>query len=342
MLKKLVLVIVILLTLVLVILGNYLFKPRAISENYILEIPVGSSLTSVAKKLKKEGIIDNINYFVNLLDYLELESKIKAGTYGIDPTDDLYTIIKKIIHGNVISLKIMIYEGITVKEIKKIIEQKKKIKKTNFLEQEPYKQIAGIKLTSMEGIFYPDTYYYTSNYPDKMIYEKAYKKMEELLISEWELRQANLPYTDPYEALIMASIIEKETHLVREKPLVAAVFVNRLRKSMRLQADPTVVYGLGSKYKGTLTKRNLLKDNVYNTYRRRGLPPTPICNPGRTSIHAALNPTKINYLYFVLDIRGKHVFSSTLNEHNSAVKQYRKNKRIHAKLLNFLQKIAEI
>ncbi|NQY44205.1 MAG: endolytic transglycosylase MltG [Legionellales bacterium] len=329
MLKKLVLVMMILLLFVLSILGSYLFKSRTIPDKYVLEIPVGSSLTLVAKKLKKSGIIAHDKYFIRLLDYLELEGKIQAGNYSIESSDNLYTIIKKIVHGSVIYHKIVIYEGITFTEIVELIKKNKSIEQTDFLNEHPYTQITGITLNSMEGIFYPDTYYYNSNSKDKIIYEKAYNKMNKLLTYEWEHRQDNLPYTNAYEALILASIIEKETHFEEEKHLVAAVFINRLKKSMRLQADPTIVYSLGNKYTGRLTKRNLAKDNPYNTYTRRGLPPTPICNPSRTSIHAALNPENSDYLYFVLNIKGKHVFSSTLTEHNLAVKQYRNHKNIH-------------
>jgi UPF0755 protein len=173
-----------------------------------------------------------------------------------------------------------------------------------------------------EGRFYPDTYHYTATMSDIDILQHAYKKMHDYLAYEWERRADNLPLKTSDEALVLASIIEKETGAVEERPLIAGVFINRLQKGMRLQTDPTVIYGMGDNYKGNIRKKDLLADTPYNTYTREGLPPTPIAMPGGDAIHAALHPADTKALYFVAKGDGTHHFSATLSEHNEAVIKY--------------------
>ncbi len=180
----------------------------------------------------------------------------------------------------------------------------------------------GIEKSSPEGLFFPDTYYFAVASSDFALLKQAYLRMQAKLDAAWEQRTTGLPFRTPYEALIFASIIEKETGRKDERDLVASVFVNRLKRGMRLQTDPTVIYGLGAAYDGNLHKRDLLADTAYNTYTRSGLPPTPIAMPGEASIRATMNPAQSSALYFVARGDGTHQFSSTLVEHNRAVSKF--------------------
>jgi len=178
-----------------------------------------------------------------------------------------------------------------------------------------------------EGRFFPDTYLFTSSETDLDLLRRAFERMEEVLATEWQAKAENLPYDSPYEALIMASIVERETGAVHEREEVAGVFVRRLEKGMRLQTDPTVIYGMGEKYQGRITRKDLRTHTDYNTYRIDGLPPTPIALPGREAIHAALNPAEGDTLYFVARGDGTHKFSKTLAEHQKAVRAFQLNRR---------------
>ena len=177
-----------------------------------------------------------------------------------------------------------------------------------------------------EGLFFPDTYLFAKQSSDTALLRRAYREMRMHLQSAWDARPHGLPYKSPYEALIMASIVEKETGKPEDRPQIAAVFANRLRAGMLLQTDPTVIYGLGARFDGNLRKRDLTTDGPYNTYLRAGLPPTPIAMPGVASLKAALNPPKSDYLYFVARGDGSSVFSRTLDEHNRAVAQFQKKR----------------
>ena len=175
---------------------------------------------------------------------------------------------------------------------------------------------------SPEGWFFPDTYYVDGQGSDLDLYKRAYQGMLQRLHAAWQNRAPGLPYQTAYEALIMASIVEKETGVADERAQIAGVFVNRLRKGMRLQTDPTVIYGMGERYAGNIRRQDLLLDTPYNTYTRSGLPPTPIALPGLASIQAALHPANTNALYFVANGNGRHVFTASLEEHNRAVRKY--------------------
>jgi UPF0755 protein len=184
--------------------------------------------------------------------------------------------------------------------------------------------------THYEGQFLPDTYHFPKNLTDVEFLKRAYSAMQTVLKEEWDNRAVGLSYKNSYEALIMASIIEKETGQASEREQISGVFVRRLEKRMRLQTDPTVIYGMGDKYKGNIRKRDLLRDTPYNTYRRHGLPPTPIALPGRDAIHAALHPAESDALYFVARGDGSHQFSATLKEHNNAVIKYQLKGRVRS------------
>ena len=175
---------------------------------------------------------------------------------------------------------------------------------------------------NLEGWFAPDTYYYGEGSTDKQVLTDLYKRQQQALTKAWENRDPDLPYNNPYEALVMASIIEKETSVAEERPLVSAVFSNRLNKNMRLQTDPTIIYGMGSRYKGNIRRKDIDEKTAYNTYQIDGLPPTPIALPSAASIEATLHPADSDALYFVATGNGGHKFTNSLNEHNQAVKEY--------------------
>ncbi len=204
----------------------------------------------------------------------------------------------------------------------KFLEEEKLQKSLNGLPDPILIERLGVEGNSLEGWFFPDTYQYTVDMSDADILKAAHRKMQLILDEEWQQRDQNLPYKNAYEALIMASIVEKETGAAEERPAIAGIFVRRLQKGMKLQTDPTVIYGLGDAYKGNLTRKHLLEDTPYNTYTRTGLPPTPIALPGREAIHAAMHPQQGDSLFFVGKGDGHHYFSATLAEHEKAVRQY--------------------
>jgi UPF0755 protein len=183
-------------------------------------------------------------------------------------------------------------------------------------------KLMGSDYSVAEGLFFPDTFYFDRNTADTVILKRSYDSMQSKIAKAWQGRDANLPYKNSYQALIMASIIEKETGKAGERPMIAGVFINRLRMGMRLQTDPTVIYGMGKYYDGNLRKKDLIADTPYNTYTRDGLPPTPIAMPGMAAINAALHPATTKALYFVGKGDGSHLFSNNLADHNLAVVRY--------------------
>mgnify|MGYP000117690741 FL=1 len=198
----------------------------------------------------------------------------------------------------------------------------------NCLSNQEIEKLLGLEATShLEGQFYPDTYNFHKGDSDLDILKRAHNRLKTILGEEWAARQKDLPLESAYEALILASIIEKETGVPEERPEIAGVFVRRLQKKMRLQTDPTVIYGLGDNYQGNITRKHLRQDTIYNTYRISGLPPTPIALVGRAAIHAALNPKPGKSLYFVAKGDGSHYFSATLEEHNKAVRKFQLKRR---------------
>ena len=219
--------------------------------------------------------------------------------------------------------EITFVEGTTFKQWLSLLAAKPYIKHN--LANMSASQIAkllNIKQTNPEGLFFPDTYAYTAGTDELTLLRRAYKKMHNLLENMWQNRATDLPFNDPYQALIIASIIEKETSKVEEQPQIAAVFINRLSKKMRLQTDPTVIYGLGDSYNGDITRKHLKEKTPYNTYRIKGLPPTPIAMPGISALRASMHPAQSDYLYFVSEGNGYHVFSTTLKAHNEAVNRF--------------------
>ncbi len=218
-------------------------------------------------------------------------------------------------------------EGRTFLQMREKLANNDAVKQTiaNLSESEILQQV-GSSLIVAEGLFFPDTFYFDRNTTDIALLKISYDAMQTKLDKAWQNRDQNLPYKNSYQALIMASIVEKETGKASERPMIAGVFINRLRLGMRLQTDPTVIYGLGAQYDGNIRKKDLLADTPYNTYTRNGLPPTPIAMPGFAAIDAALHPAKTKALYFVGKGDGRHTFSNNLNEHNRAVVRYQLKK----------------
>jgi len=249
---------------------------------------------------------------------------LKAGEYQLkqDVTPhDLLLILAK--GGKAEQGKITFIEGKTFKETRKILRDHDHVESTieNLSDAEVMDLLGGQK-KHPEGMFFPDTYHFDKGTKDIVLLKRAYNIMQEKLQDAWEARAPNLPYKNSYEALIMASIIEKETGQGSERPTIGGVFVNRLKIGMRLQTDPTVIYGMGDQFDGNIRRKDLTKDTLYNTYTRDGLPPTPIATPSLASIQGALQPEKTEYLYFVGKGDTTHAFSKTLAEHNKAVRKY--------------------
>ena len=287
------------------------------------EVPVDMPLKSIANQLKTRGIIDNAFYFSLYIRLLGKQNEIKPGEYLLDAELTPKTLAKVMIEGRIIQYKLTVPEGWTFKKMLDVLYAQPQIVASlkNRSELELVKILA-LSHHSLEGFFFPDTYYFYKGMTDKVLLETATDRMKKVLAEEWEKRDLNLPYKNSYQALVMASIVEKETGAKEERTKIAGVFVRRLQKGMLLQTDPSVIYGLKGLYQGDLTDKNLKIETPYNTYLNHGLPPTPICLPGRQAIHAALHPDLDNTLYFVAKGNGTHVFSATLEEHNRAVYRY--------------------
>lgn len=298
------------------------------SETIGMQIPAGASVRSIADQLVTAGVLREPYSFLLLVKLTGSSSRLQAGDYAFNAPLQALGLIDLLKHGTFDQFKLQLTEGKTFADFRRKLAQMPGIRhETLDLSDTELMQLVSGESTSPEGWFFPDTYFIDKQSSDIDLYKRAHQKMVQYLTAAWETRDAGLPYKTPYEALIMASIVEKETGVEIERPEIAGVFVNRLRLGMRLQTDPTVIYGMGSRYHGNITRRDLLTDTPYNTYTRKGLPPTPIALPGLASIQAAMHPANTKALYFVANGQGSHVFSSTLAEHNQAVRQYQLKKR---------------
>ena len=288
----------------------------------------GSSLRSGAKQLTEIGVLDDPWSFIVMARVLGKAAEIKAGNYEFTNNLTPYRLLTKLTKGDVTMKEIAFIEGWTFNQLRKALDDYPGIRhdSANLSDEEILKRIGATENTA-EGLFFPDTYFFNDGMSDLTILKRAYRTMESNLATVWETRAKDLPFSDTHQALIMASIVEKETAQATERRMVAAVLINRLRLGMKLQADPTVIYGLGDKFDGNLRKRDLTGDTIYNTYTREGLPPTPIALPGLASIQATLNPADTKALYFVSRGDGTSHFSNSLEEHSRAVTKYQKSGR---------------
>lgn len=291
-------------------------------------IAPGSHLRKVAEEFEAKGLIRYPAAFVVLGRVLGQAGKIKAGSYLLDKPLSPYQLLNKITLGETLLAKVTVIEGWTFAQMRAAVDAHPRLKHdTAAMSDGELLQALGATESHAEGLFFPDTYYFDAGASDLDLYRRAYHTLASKLDTAWQGRGKGLPYETPYQALIMASIVEKETGAPEERPLIAAVFLNRLRIGMRLQTDPTVIYGLGERYDGNLRKVDLLTDTAYNSYTRAGLPPTPIALAGEEAIHAVLHPEASRALYFVAKGAGRHQFSNTLEEHNRAVNRYQRGGR---------------
>ncbi len=317
------------LTLVLVYLDYkaFLETPINIKKEVIFTVKSGVSFSALNKKLVSENIINESFYLELLARHSKRANKIKSGEYNIMPgilPDELLNIF---VSGKVVQYSMTLVEGWQIYEMLETIKLNNVLEK-KLITHDPDKLLStlGYPESAAEGLFFPDTYHFPRGTSDVDFLKRAYERLQQVLDQEWQNREENLPYKTPYEALIMASIVEKETGLASERAKIAGVFVRRLNKNMRLQTDPTVIYAMGRQFDGNIRKKDLKIDSPYNTYRYKGLPPSPISLVGREAIHAALHPEDGKELYFVAKGDGSHYFSETLAEHNRAVVKYQLKK----------------
>lgn len=294
----------------------------------VIEIRSGQSFNSITHQLISEGVLDS-PWIMKVYGRVSgLSSQLKAGEYRLEGALTIPQLVDILVSGRSISYQITLVEGWTFKEVLNELSRHNKIKQV-VGDNKPLEILSAVtdQYQHPEGLFFPDTYAYKKNDTDLSILVRAFNRMQKVLKEEWELRDKTVPLASPYEALILASIVEKETGDASEREQIAGVFVRRINKGMRLQTDPTVIYGLGDDYKGNITRAHLRQYTPYNTYRIDGLPPTPIALAGREAIHAALHPDSSKSLYFVAKGNGLHYFSETLKEHVNAVNKYQIYKR---------------
>ncbi|ABZ76936.1 aminodeoxychorismate lyase [Shewanella halifaxensis HAW-EB4] len=302
--------------------GEQPIKATSVQE---LTIKRGTTFNQFISILESEKLIDEgwkLKWLVRLKPEL---ANIRSGLYEVTPNESLNSLLAKIVSGKEKSFAVTLLEGQTVKEWQLVLEQQARLQQ----EQDVFNQVLvanGDDSGLPEGKFFPDTYHYRAESTEQALLNKSYLKMKLELEKAWQGRQQGLPLKSAYELLILASIIEKETGKASERPWIAAVFVNRLRKGMRLQTDPTVIYGMGDRYNGNITRKDLRETTAFNTYRINGLPPTPIAAPSLAAIQAAAHPADVDYFYFVSRNDGSHIFSKTLTEHNRAVNKYQRNR----------------
>lgn len=283
----------------------------------------GSSLKSAASQISKAGGLNNEWLFVALARGLGKAKQIKPGNYQLEHEVTPLRLLSIISKGQVEQGSVTIIEGITFKQLREVLNADPGLRHDSaaLSEAEVLKRIEASEKHA-EGLFFPDTYNFDKGSSDLIVLKRAYQLMQKQLQENWKKREQGLPFETPYQALILASIVEKETGQPSDRPMIASVFVNRLRKNMRLQTDPTVIYGMGDKFNGNLRKKDLTTDSPYNTYMRNGLTPTPIALPGLAALQAVLHPAPSKALYFVARGDGSSEFSSTLVDHNDAVKRY--------------------
>jgi UPF0755 protein len=288
-------------------------------------ITPGTSLHGLAVQLQKSRIVKLPFAFRLVGRLLNKSTGLKAGVYEIKHPLSPLALYEKIERGDVTQSAVQFIEGWNIREVRAALRQQESlVHASETMSDDKLLAAIGASEAHVEGLFFPDTYFFSPRSTDIEILRRAYRAQRDKLNTEWQDRAADLPYRTPYEALIMASIIEKETGVELERPRIAAVFINRLKLGMRLQTDPTVIYGLGARFDGNLRKADLQQDTPYNTYAHTGLPPTPIAMPGTAAVHAALHPATTDALYFVSRGNGTHVFSSSLEAHNRAVNRYQR------------------
>lgn len=309
-------------------LAYYAINPLKLQpKSQEIEIQPKSGLKSIANQLVEQGVLSEPWRFMLIAKLLNKEQYLQAGSYTLNKNISPYHLLLSLNHGKTTQGSVTFIEGHNFMQMRKKLAQNDAVKQTiTNLSDADILSLIGSTYSTAEGLFFPDTFYFDRNTTDTALLKISYNAMQSKLEKAWQAREQNLPYKNSYQALIMASIIEKETGQASERAMIAGVFVNRLRIGMRLQTDPTVIYGMGARFDGNIRKKDLSIDTPYNTYTRNGLPPTPIAMPGFAAIEAALHPAKTKALYFVGKGDGSHAFSNNLIEHNRAVVKYQLKK----------------
>ncbi|MDP1637346.1 MAG: endolytic transglycosylase MltG [Candidatus Nitrotoga sp.] len=324
--KRLFLIVLLLALLLASAIGYYVIRPLTFSTLPLeFSLNQGSSLKAAARQMQQAGVLPNDWMFVWLARMLGKSAQIQAGNYELETAVTMLELLAIVTDGQAAQSEFSIIEGWTFNQFRTALNTNPAIRhdSASLSEADILRQIGATEAYA-EGQFFPDTYYFVKGTSDIALLKRAYKTMQMHLQKSWQERTPDLPLKSAYEALILASIVEKETGQASDRGMIAAVFINRLRKGMLLQTDPTVIYGLRDNFDGNLRKRDLLTDTLYNTYTRIGLPPSPIALPGLASIQATLHPAATDALYFVARGNGSSQFSNTLNEHNNAVNRYQK------------------
>ena len=316
-------------------------SPLSIPQPQLYTVEKGSNGYKVVRELRARELIDSPELATKLwLKFFAANTHVKSGTYRLTPGLSLREVFGILSRGEEHYFAVSLVEGLTLKEWLVTLKAKTElindvsldqveetINITSSVNEEKAPMLWLSEASSAEGLFLADTYFFTANTAASSILKRAHKAMLDYVETQWQQRQEDLPLNSPYDALILASIIEKETAVSAERTKIAGVFVNRLRKNMRLQTDPTVIYGIGDTYDGNITRKHLRTPTPYNTYTIKGLPPTPIAMAGKDAIWAALNPMETDALYFVARGDGSHEFSSSLAAHNAAVRKYQLNRK---------------
>lgn len=312
-------------------LTEFVHTPVNVTQDQLLTIERGTTGSKLAALLEQEKILEHADLLPWLLKLQPQLNKVKAGTYSLTGVKTLQDLLDMINSGNEAQFSVKFIEGKTFKEWRKNLENAPHLKQT--LQGKSDKEIMALldipavakavyEWNNMDGWLYPDTYNYTPNSTDLELLKRSTTRLQKALDKAWNERDENLPLTDPYQMLILASVVEKETGIAAERPQVASVFINRLKANMKLQTDPTVIYGMGERYTGNIRKKDLETMTPYNTYMIEGLPPTPIAMVSESALQAVAHPAKTDFYYFVADGSGGHKFTRNLNEHNKAVQEY--------------------
>ena len=309
-------------------LYSALEQPLNLATEELLEVPAGSTPTGTFNRLQADGVLEDA-FWLRLYWRFNLAGQpLHSGEYRMLPGMTAQGLIGLWQRGEVVQYSLTLVEGWNFRQVRSALSKNDKLEQTLAgLSDSEVMEKLGHGGVFPEGRFFPDTYSFVRGMSDAELLKKAYERLDEVLAKEWSRRAADLPYTQPYQALIMASLVEKETGVPQERGQIAGVFVRRMRTGMMLQTDPTVIYGLGERYNGKLTRSHLREPTPYNTYTNFGLPPTPIAMVGREAINAALNPVAGSSLYFVARGDGSHVFSDDLDAHNAAVRDYQLKRR---------------
>lgn len=303
-------------------------QPLNITQEELLEVPKGTTPTRTLYRLEADGVIKDAFWLRVYWRFNLARQPLHKGEYRMQPGMTVEGLIDLWKRGEIVQYSLTLVEGWNFHQVRQALAKEEKLEQTlDGLSDSQVMEKIGHNGIFPEGRFFPDTYRYVRGMTDVELLKKAYDRLDEVLAKEWGQRSADLPYKEPYQALIMASLVEKETGVPQERGQIAGVFVRRMAMGMLLQTDPTVIYGLGDRYNGKLTRAHLREETPYNTYMISGLPPTPIAMVGREAIHAALNPVAGTSLYFVARGDGSHVFSDDLDAHNNAVREFQLKRR---------------